>query len=149
MENFKLKRRLVFLGMIAAVLFILTPSGSVLAGEPGQGACEGIPFDPPPFIGDITVTLIYNVPTLTGRVERVGSSDCTGIFTDVGVGFLSSGDFADLKPSDIQGTCLANESLFIPAGCIGDDALLTILGVGRMRWFGNEEFEAQFVIMAH
>jgi hypothetical protein len=40
MKIFNLKRRLIFLGIIAAVIFALTPSANIFAGEPGAGCGE-------------------------------------------------------------------------------------------------------------
>ena len=59
MRTFKLNERFILFGIIAAVLFAVTPNASMPAGgpEPGAGCgLEGLKYVAPPYIGPVTIT---------------------------------------------------------------------------------------------
>jgi hypothetical protein len=73
--------RLVFLAIFAAMLIGLTPSGNVLAGEPGSGCGAGddLRWLGPPLIGTMRADRVPNGINVTAHFE-VSNQNCDLVF---------------------------------------------------------------------
>jgi hypothetical protein len=147
MQTLNLERRLFLFAIVAAMLFTLAPSANVFAGEPpGEFGCEDLRFDAPPYMGILTVTYDEGDILLSGSMSRAGNPGCGGDFFNhlLVSGFVTLPEFQALRPHDLQGLCLANNSVFT---CIGDDQLMSVLAVGNMTWIGDYSFSGRFIII--
>ena len=155
--NISISRQMIYASSIVIVaaiwLLAVSPAAVSAGGEPGTGCGEGFKYDPPPFVGDLT--LIWNEASLgsdigyvtaTGTVDQAGKADCSGVFSNTTIiEDVSIDDFLAWDANFLKGSCIENIGTF-PFPCYGDAALFSVVAVGGMKWMG-ETFTAKFVIM--
>jgi hypothetical protein len=144
----KMKLKGIFLVVGLAMLFAMTLLAH--AGEGGPPA--GYSYDPPPYSGELVLVFDGTHVTVNGTVKRMGQSGCTGEFNNYSIAYDlldTDKDFGDLKPNDLQGIVFENtgEVGGIYFSCLGENAQLQVLGVGKLTWISDSAFSASFVIM--
>ena len=145
--------------LIAAMLLLVgTPTVLLAGGEPGTG-CDGeFKYDPPPFVGDLTLiwsetdsALGLGEVTATGIVTQGGSADCEGVFDNtLIVENITLDQFLAWDAKLLKGTCIENQFIdgfgWFPFPCYEYGALFSVVAVGGIQWMGGS-FSAKFVIM--
>ena len=155
MKTIRLFSRLMLFGILVAMLMILTQS-SALAGagiEPG-GDCdlEGLKYDPPPYIGELTAEFDTSTSQLilSGTVVQVGNSACTGTIKDF-TSTITQPEFENITANYLRTLCVTNtlnEDNTLWFNCADEDAPFEILGVGNLKWIvPGEKFSAKFILM--
>ena len=148
MRHFLDKKRSPLLGLLIALVLIMTPAVATAGGgEPGDSCPGDWKYAAPPYMGVLTVTHSLGGVNVAGRVDQVGNAACFGIFS-LRIEGVELGDFQSWGPNDLRKTCIRNSTDGV-FDCENEDGYLEVVGVGNMKYNSDAtEFTANFVIMA-
>lgn len=133
-------KRYIMLMILTVVILVTTPLSAIALtgamGEPGANCpnsdTTNFQYVTPPYTGTFTAEWIAGTVYISGLVDQVGQSICSGNVPAVPFGEpMTLDEFQNLHPDSIRGACLVGYEDFFP--CVGT-GFLEVVGVGNLRY---------------